>query len=414
MEYRTFGKTGKKISVFTLGGMRFLHGDGLVEEELREDSLENTHQVITTAFAAGFNLIETARGYGKSERLIGRTLPHLSRSRDSYHVMTKAPPVETAGEMRRMLETSLERLALDHVDFFAVHGLNLPEHLETARRPGGYLDGLRRAREEGLIGHIGFSTHGPLPVILAAIDSDFFEFVNLHYYAFRPGLEPAVKRAAQQDMGVLIISPNDKGGRLYEPPRRLAELTAPLHPVQYNERWLLAQPEVHTLSIGMNQPDQLQIHLDSLDRPCPDERDETIHQRLQRAAAASPTRHCGVCAACLPCPRGIEIPEVLRLEHLSATFDMRFFGRYRYSLMIPGNHWVPGAAGNACDRCGDCLPRCPENLDIPSLLFTTHRRLRSFKKSFIEIAAKIHQRIPPSWIDRLAPLIALLRRWLTG
>ena len=414
MEYRRFGRTGKQISVFTLGGMRFLHGDGPSDGPLPDDSLENVHQVISTAFDAGFNLIETARGYGRSERLIGHTLSRLARPRDTYHIMTKATPADSADDMRRLVEASLQRLETDHLDFFAVHGVNLPAHVEMTQRGGGYMDGLRRARDEGLIGHIGFSTHGPLPVILSAIESGCFEFVNLHYYAFRPGLQPAVRLAAERDMGVLIISPNDKGGRLYQPPQRLAELTAPLHPVQYNERWLLAQPEVHTLSIGMNEPEQVTIHLQSLGGPCPGERDKKAAQRIAAASAASPTRHCGVCMACLPCPQGIDIPELLRLGHLTDTFDMKSFGQYRYNLMIPGDHWVPGAAGATCDRCGDCLPRCPEKLDIPTLLFATHRRLWSVKKVAVAVAAAIYHRTPRAWIERLAPLVALLRRWLTG
>lgn len=55
------------------------------------------------------------------------------------------------------------------------------------------------------------------------------------------------------------------------------------------------------------------------------------------------------------------------------AFDMGLFGRYRYELMKPGDRWTPGAKATLCNRCGDCLPRCPQGLAIPDLLFQAHQ-----------------------------------------
>ena len=87
MEYRSFGNTGFKVSVFTLGAMRFLHGWDEPHDHLPEESLENCRQVLSTALKAGINLIETARGYGKSERLLGKRLanPRLPRQNFFCH-----------------------------------------------------------------------------------------------------------------------------------------------------------------------------------------------------------------------------------------------------------------------------------------------------------------------------------------
>ncbi|MBF0188832.1 MAG: aldo/keto reductase, partial [Magnetococcales bacterium] len=98
MDYRRFGKTDLTISAFTLGTMRFLHGWDKPCEELPDDSLENCHDVVKTALDAGITLLETAKGYCKSEYLLGRILPTLDTPRDHYHIMTKSPPRETAGE----------------------------------------------------------------------------------------------------------------------------------------------------------------------------------------------------------------------------------------------------------------------------------------------------------------------------
>lgn len=378
MEYRTFGRTGCKVSVFTLGTMRFIHGWEEPHDELPDDSLENAHMAIKTALDAGINHIETARGYGKSERLIGATLPHLAQRRSDYLIMSKAPPSATEGEMRGWIEDSLQRLGVDHLDLFAVHGINNPALADLTFRKNGCLPALEKAKAEGLIGAIGFSTHAPLPVLLNLISSDAFDFVNLHYYTFRTGNRAAVDLAHAKNMGVFIISPNEKGGRLYEPPPKLQQLTAPLHPAQFNERWLLAHHQIHTLSIGINQPDHLAIHQGSLGNPPYwGLTERQIAARIAQAGAESPMERCSWCINCLPCPEQIDIPEVMRMLHMTRSFDMTLYGQFRYGLMKPEDHWIPGAKGNACTRCGDCLPRCPQGLAIPDLLMEAHQRMNT-------------------------------------
>ncbi|MBF0370346.1 MAG: aldo/keto reductase [Magnetococcales bacterium] len=382
MEYRRFGKTALDLSVFSVGTMRFLHGWDEPHDHLPDDSLENTREVLQAAFDVGINLIETAHGYGKSERLIGQTLPHLRPPGVDWHIMTKAKPTESAGEMRRQVEQSLERLKVDRVALFAFHGVNTRDHLELALRPGGCFQALERMREEGLIGHLGFSSHAPPPVLFDAITSGAFDFVNLHYYAFRPANRVAVALAAARDMGVFIISPNEKGGGLYTPPAKLQSLTSPLHPVQYNERWLLSQPEVHILSVGPSLPEHLDIHLTSLGNPPYwGENERKAALALARETAQSPLSRCGICTRCLPCPEKIDIPEMFRLFQMADTFNMVPHARFRYGLMKPNDHWIPGAKGDQCSRCGECLPRCPQGLAIPELLLQAHKKMQPLEEN---------------------------------
>ncbi|MFM7613588.1 MAG: aldo/keto reductase, partial [Synechococcales cyanobacterium] len=68
--------------------------------------------------------------------------------------------------------------------------------------------------------------------------------------------------------------------------------------------------------------------------------------------------------------------EVLRLRNLTVAFDMNQYGQYRYQMFEQAGHWFPGRKASACTACGDCLPRCPEHLNIPDLLNDTHQRLQ--------------------------------------
>jgi uncharacterized protein len=366
MHYRRFGKTNLQLSVFSLGTMRYL------------DSEEVAHQTIRAAIDLGINHLETARGYGDSEKFLGTALRSgLPVPRSQLCITTKIAPTADANEMERTIDQSLEQLGLDAVDTLAIHGLNTWEHLEWVQSDRGCMQAVRQAVADGRVRHVGFSTHGPLEVILAAIETDLFEFINLHYTYFFQRNAPAVELAHRKDMGIFIISPADKGGLLYTPPDRLTELCQPFSPLELAYRWLLSDPRVSTLSIGPANPSELTGPLEVSDRTQSLTAEEmTCFDRLQaQAQKVLGSDRCSQCFACLPCPEVINIPEVLRLRNLTVAYDMTQFGQYRYQMFEQAGHWFPGTKGNRCTDCGDCLPRCPEQLNIPALLRDTHDRL---------------------------------------
>lgn len=366
MQYRRFGKTGLPLSVFSLGTMRSL------------TSAETFEATVRAALDLGINHIETARGYGQSEALLGQTLQTLgSAVRDRLTITTKLIPTADAASMTAAIDESLQRLQLETIDCVALHGLNTSQHLAWAQNVDGCMAALQAAQQAGKIRHIGFSTHGSLELIQAAILTGLFSFINLHYYAFFPRHAAAVDLARAHDLGVFIISPADKGGLLYTPPETLRELCAPFEPLHLTYRWLLSQSTVTTLSIGPATPDELAHPLAVSDRTEPLTPAEMA--ALQRLEAAAQTGlgsdRCHQCYACLPCPETINIPEVLRLRNLAIAYDMTEYGQYRYRMFENAGHWFPGRKGNRCTDCGDCLPRCPSNLDIPTLLRDAHDRL---------------------------------------
>ena len=363
MEYRRFGKTNLKLSVFSLGTMRCLA------------SPQITLTTIEKAVACGINHIETARGYGKSEEYLGLYLASDNAvPREQIHLTTKLPPTQNKQAMTQWIDESLTRLQTDYIDCLAIHGINTPEHLDWVSNSQGCLSAIQTALQQGKIGNLGFSTHGSLELILEAINTDLFAFVNLHYYYFNQRNQSAIALAQQKDMGVfIIISPADKGGRLYNPPETLRKLCQPLTPLEFNYQWLLSDRRITTLSMGASCAEELETGrqgywetrgLDTIDRRLQKYLKNTLNSDL-----------CSQCYRCLPCPEAINIPEVLRLRNLAVGYEMTEFGQYRYRMFENAGHWFPGRKGDRCTECGDCLPRCPEQLDIPRLLQDTHQRL---------------------------------------
>lgn len=375
MQYRRFGKTNLALSVVTLGGMRYEHGWDAPREKLPRRSIEQCRDIVRAAFDVGVNHIETAHGYMKSEGLYGKVLnEELRLPRDSYFFMTKGAP-ETAGETYRLVEKQLETLKMDYVDLYAWHGINTPRRYELALHRNGPVEALKKLQEQGVIRHVGFSTHGSYQLIIDALSTGLFEFVNLHYYYFFQRNWGAVQLAAERDLGVFIISPNDKGGQLFYPPPLLSELTAPLTPIQWNARFCLRSPHVHTLSFGMTELSHVEEMRGTFPVSVPlSPRDQATLQRLDARVGVDPfAAYEGY--ELEGDPSGINIPEVLRLRRLLKCYDMREFGRYRYNMARPGDEWYAGefATPERLDQVR--YERAPAGVPLRELLNETHEAL---------------------------------------
>ena len=371
MRDRRFGKTNLPLSVFSLGTMRCLASESVAI------------QTVQRAIALGINHLETARGYGNSERYLGAALKSgLGISRDRLYITTKLSPTPNADQMERQIDESLQRLGLDYIDTLAIHGLNTWEHLAWVEAQDGCMRSVHRAIADGRVRHIGFSTHGSLELILRVIATDLFEFINLHYYFLFQRHAPAIELAHQKDLGIFIISPADKGGLLYAPSETLVNLCRPYSPLELTYRFLLSDSRITTLSVGPANPKELDAIgaiADSTDPLTPPEQ-AVLQQLHQHQTETLGTDQCRQCYQCLPCPEDIHIPEALRLRNLAIAYDMTQYGQYRYRMFENAGHWFPGTKANRCTECGDCLPRCPESLDIPAQGYpSTAQRQRSKK-----------------------------------
>ncbi len=379
MEYRRFGKTNKKISVITLGGMRFVHGWDDPRDVIPDDTLEQCKDTVVKAFANGINHIETAWGYKKSETVYGMVLNDVLKvPRENYYLMTKGHAM-TAKETREMVETQLKTLKTDYFDFYAWHGINNMNLYETACSKNGPVEELLKLKDEGIIKHVGFSTHAPLEVIIKAIETDLFEFMNLHYYYFFQRNKAAIDLAQIKDMGVFIISPNDKGGKLNTPPDKLKQLTAPLAPLQWNARFCLGNPAVHTLSFGLPTTSGFETLGGIFPTPSPlSPEDAKIKHHLDEQMLLDP--YSGFDGYSMANdPSGINIPEVLRFRTLLKCYDMKTFGQYRYNMFKENDVWFQGSFPTEDNLKKVDVSRCPNNIPILDLLRETHQALYKTK-----------------------------------
>ncbi|MEH2450158.1 aldo/keto reductase [Nostoc sp.] len=382
MLYRRFGRTELQMPVFSCGGMRYqFKWEDVPNNEIPADNQANLEATIKKAVEVGINHIETARGYGTSEMQLGRILPQFPR--EKLIVQTKVNPTADAKEFRDKFEQSLKNLQLDYVDLLGLHGINHAESFGYSIRRGGCLEVAQQLQAEGKVRFIGFSTHGSTDMIVQTINTNKFDYVNLHWYYINQWNWEAIEAAKRHDMGVFIISPSDKGGLLYKPPEKLVNLCAPLSPMVFNDLFCLSHQEVHTLSLGAANPQDFDEHLKTLELVNrASEILPPILARLESEAIATLGEDwVKSWQTNLPTfdqtPGEVNIRVILWLRNLAIGYDLLDYAKMRYNLLGNASHWFPG---NKADRLEEldlrqCLARNPHADKIPQVLEQAHQLL---------------------------------------
>ena len=363
---RSFGR-GKKVSLFTLGTMR------------ATESLEKMYSIIKNAYYVGINHIETAPSYGDAEILIGKALEKLEKeeniSKKYWIITTKVLPKGDFDLLKHNFNNSLNNLNLKRINNLAIHGLNLKEHLDWVR----YGEGNKFIKwmfEKRLVDQFGFSSHGSYSLIEEAIKCKLFSFCNLHVHYLDQSKISLAQLALNKGMGVLAISPADKGGRLYSPSNILLEAAKPFHPLELAYRFLLAKG-ISTLSLGATKKEDFEIpkKLKNSNQKLTEIEIRSLNQIEKIAYENLTTTKCEQCRLCLPCPNEVPIPEILRLRNISIGYGQIEYAKERYNLIGRAGHWWEGKNSSFCLECNQCVPKCPSKLDIPNLLKETHNLL---------------------------------------
>ncbi|HEU4545584.1 MAG TPA: aldo/keto reductase, partial [Microlunatus sp.] len=194
-----FGRTGHDST-------RVLFGAAALGD-VTQDQADQTMDLI---LSYGINHIDTARSYGDAELRLG---PWMETHRDTFFLATKTGERTREGATREIGE-SLERLRTDHLDLIQLHNLVEPDEWETAFAPGGALEAVIEAKEQGLVSHIGVTGHGVTVAAqhLRALERYPFDSVLLPYNfamsnntAYLDDFEALVAVCAERDVAVQTI-----------------------------------------------------------------------------------------------------------------------------------------------------------------------------------------------------------------
>ena len=378
MQYRRLGNTGIDLSAIGFGCMRLPEDNSLAIPMIRR------------AAELGMNYFETSITYcqNRSEIQMGLALKDI---RDDVYISTKShvnrkgergfggvqERDSTGEDFKNNLEESLHKLGTDWVDFYHFHSLAL-ENLPIAMAEGGPLDVLKEAKDKGLIGHIGFTSHDTPANIIKILDTGEFESMTVYHNLLqtRGRIEnplPAIEHARKLGVGVIVMGPLG-GGILGTPIEALRGLIPGTQSqVELAFRYLLSVPGVTTPISGMTRMSDVEENakIASDFEPFSASDMAKVKETISKYSAVM-EKFCTGCGYCQPCPHGVRIPEVFRLMNFYNVYGVRDWARGQYEFMRSG-----GFRGSVelCVECGECEKKCPQKISIREELKKAHKLL---------------------------------------
>lgn len=363
MDYRPFGQTGLDVSRLSIGAMRLPKDDDEAVTLLRR------------AIDAGCNYIDTSRGYGDSELKLAKALQ--DGYRDKVILSTKCSPwimkedgyTASADDTRRKIDDSMQRLGVDRLDFYLVWNITNAENFKDATRPDGMVAGIRKAMDEGLIDHIGVTSHAQPDVMRDIIDCGEFETITLSYHLLNRKEEAHLQRAHERGMGVIAMNPL-AGGVLGHGSAKLCELL----PESMMPAWMLGikyvldHPWITTSISGFSRMSDLEntLYAESL-TPLSDDQRTRLTDGV--AALEQGRRFCTGCEYCQPCEHGVAISWILQMLPQAELYDLLPATRERYARI------KPEMRADQCEHCGACESKCTNQIDIMAELERAHALL---------------------------------------
>jgi predicted aldo/keto reductase-like oxidoreductase len=321
------GKTGLEVNQLGIGGIPIQRVDE-----------ETAVGVILHAVEKGVDFIDTARGYTTSERRIGLALKQTDRR---VVICSKSHNRESDG-IRADIEESLKQLQRDYIDIYMTHFIKDEEEYRKVISPGGALEGLKKAKEEGLIGYIGMSCH-LLDLYEKILDDLPFETIMVCYSFLEPAAEEKViPKAIEKGVGVIAMKPFS-GGVIENP--RIAL------------KYVLKQPGIVVIP-GVEDKDLFDENWETYQEGL--DLNEAEKKEIEEFLKRYDKVFCRRCDYCQPCSEEIPIQLILGMKSLVKRSGRQFFESPR---MQPGMD-----RARKCSECEECMSRCPYNLPIPDLI----------------------------------------------
>jgi predicted aldo/keto reductase-like oxidoreductase len=322
---RRLGKTDLEVTVIGFGGIP-------IQPEPEADAIA----AVQRAYDLGINFFDTARGYSNSEERIGKAL----EGRD-YIVATKSGNRD-AEEVYEDVKRSLANLRRDRIDLYQLHGVNDEEELERRLAPGAALDGLRRAKEEGKIAHIGITGHRRETLEKAVEICDEFATVQVPFNLVEEDiLDTLIPLCSQHDVGTIAMKPVG-GGNFTNAPLAL--------------KWCILQPITVAIP-GMASVKEVEENVavagDTTLTPEEAAKIEQMKSELDQ-------RTCRRCRYCEPCPQGVNIGMILHGRSIVRRMGVERWLEWGALDII--------ASADLCTECGECIEKCPYDLPIPELI----------------------------------------------
>ena len=380
MQYRMDEKSNNKISALGFGCMRFPSTMGQID-------MKRTEELVVQAVADGVNYFDTAYLYPGNEEALGKVLKD-NNLRDKVYIATKLPfsQCQKYEDFDRFFEIEKKRLQTDYVDYYFIHAIGSTAQWEHMCELGieKWIDEKKRSGEVRLI---GFSFHGlkdEFTALLDIYDWDFcqiqYNYLNIHYQAGVDGL----KVAAAKGIPVFIMEPL-LGGKLAnglpeKAVKLLQDKNSDWSNVAWALNWLWNQPEVTMVLSGMNEMAQLAENVALADGAYVgmfSQAEEAAIEEVITTVRESYKIECTGCNYCMPCPKGINIPDCFSAYNASYAMG-RVTGLQQYILGTGGIGNGDTHYASDCIACGKCEKHCAQGIEISKEMKAVGKRLESF------------------------------------
>ena len=349
---------------------------------------EESKKIIRYGIDRGINYIDTAWFYhlGESEKILGEVLKDGYREKVKLVTKLPMPLVRKTEDFDRYLTDQLDRLQTDYLDIYLFHSMNAGEFEKLKKL--NLIKKMEEAKRQGLIRHIGFSFHDTYPVFKEIVDYYDWDMVQIQYNYMDTCLQATtegLEYAHGKGIAVVIMEPV-KGGMLANPPSEAVEVmnsaSVKRTPVDWALQFLWNRPEVATVLSGMSNKQMVIENCDSADKSGINFLSKEEKEVIDRLAEIYQERilvPCTGCEYCMPCPYGVNISQnfaILNNFSLEENWMRRFRTGRAYKKLVGSKESLdldnPNGNGSICVDCGECIEKCPQEINIPVELARVH------------------------------------------